>query len=105
MNREDVFNFSAGPSVLPTEVLQTAESFSANPVCRGALDYLKRTLDALSNYGLDDYISVDLGMEESVESLQYFRSQLVLASRLAGIAAPVDGVTTTLEPVARRQGT
>ena len=24
MNREDVFNFSAGPSVLPTEVLQTA---------------------------------------------------------------------------------
>ena len=24
MNREDVFNFSAGPSVLPAEVLQTA---------------------------------------------------------------------------------
>ena len=26
MNREDVFNFSAGPSVLPTEVLETAAS-------------------------------------------------------------------------------
>src|SRR5206468_2939455 len=32
-------------------------------------------------FGSIDF-SVDLGMEESVESLQYFRSHLVLASRL-----------------------
>jgi citrate lyase subunit beta / citryl-CoA lyase len=51
-------------------------------------------------FGSIDF-SVDLGMEESVESLQFFRSQLVLASRLAGIAAPVDGVTTTLDDAQR----
>jgi citrate lyase subunit beta/citryl-CoA lyase len=32
-----------------------------------------------------------------VEELQYFRSHLVLASRLAGILPPVDGVTTALD--------
>src|SRR5690606_39240017 len=35
--------------------------------------------------------------------LNYFRSMLVLASRLAGIASPVDGVTTALDdPAALR---
>jgi citrate lyase subunit beta/citryl-CoA lyase len=51
-------------------------------------------------FGSIDF-SVDLGMEESVESLQFFRSQLVLASRLAGIGAPVDGVTTALDDAQR----
>lgn len=41
--------------------------------------------------------SVDLGIEGDDRELDYFRSQLVLASRLAGIAAPVDGVTTALD--------
>jgi citrate lyase subunit beta/citryl-CoA lyase len=41
--------------------------------------------------------SVDLGIEGDERELDYFRSQLVLASRLAGIAAPVDGVTTALD--------
>lgn len=40
---------------------------------------------------------LDLGLVEGSEQLQYFRSQLVLVSRLAGIAAPVDGVTSTLD--------
>lgn len=40
---------------------------------------------------------VDLGIEGDDRELDYFRSQLVLASRLAGIAAPVDGVTTALD--------
>ena len=39
---------------------------------------------------------VDLGIEGEDRELDYFRSQLVLASRLAGIAAPVDGVTTAI---------
>jgi citrate lyase subunit beta/citryl-CoA lyase len=51
-------------------------------------------------FGSIDF-SVDLGIEESVESLQAFRSQLVLVSRLAGIAAPVDGVSTALDDEAR----
>jgi citrate lyase subunit beta/citryl-CoA lyase len=40
---------------------------------------------------------VDLGIEGDDRELDYFRSQLVLASRLAGIAAPVDGVTTAID--------
>ena len=39
---------------------------------------------------------VDLGIEGDDHELDYFRSQLVLASCLAGIAAPVDGVTTAI---------
>jgi citrate lyase subunit beta/citryl-CoA lyase len=50
-------------------------------------------------FGSIDF-SVDLGLTEGVEELQYFRSQLVLVSRLAGILPPVDGVTTTLDDIA-----
>ena len=51
-------------------------------------------------FGSIDF-SVDLGLAEGVEELQYFRSQLVLVSRLAGILPPVDGVTTALDDSAR----
>jgi citrate lyase subunit beta/citryl-CoA lyase len=51
-------------------------------------------------FGSIDF-SVDLGITEGVEELQYFRSHLVLVSRLAGIQSPVDGVTTTLDDVPR----
>jgi citrate lyase subunit beta/citryl-CoA lyase len=47
-------------------------------------------------FGSIDF-SFDLGIQEGHETLLYARSQLVLASRVAGIAAPVDGVTTTFE--------
>lgn len=40
---------------------------------------------------------VDLGIEDDGDALLFFRSQLVLASRLHGLAAPVDGVTTALD--------
>jgi citrate lyase subunit beta/citryl-CoA lyase len=51
-------------------------------------------------FGSIDF-SLDLGLHEGVEELQYFRSHLVLASRLAGILPPVDGVTTALDDGAR----
>lgn len=51
-------------------------------------------------FGSIDF-SVDLGITEGVEELQYFRSRLVLVSRLAGIQPPVDGVTTTLDDALR----
>jgi citrate lyase subunit beta/citryl-CoA lyase len=51
-------------------------------------------------FGSIDF-SLDLGLTECAESLQYFRSQLVLASRLAGILPPVDGVSTTLDDIDR----
>ena len=52
-------------------------------------------------FGSIDF-QLDLGIPAEGEALLYFRSQLVLMSRLAGLAPPVDGVTpsvSTLEPV------
>jgi citrate lyase subunit beta/citryl-CoA lyase len=45
---------------------------------------------------------LDLGIQGDDEELLYFRSQLVLVSRIAGLQPPVDGITTifnTPEPV------
>lgn len=43
-------------------------------------------------------LRVDLRMGDAAEDeLLYFRTRLVLASRLAGIGAPLDGVTTRLD--------
>jgi citrate lyase subunit beta / citryl-CoA lyase len=41
-------------------------------------------------------LQADLGIEGDDDALLCFRSQLVLASRLANLDAPVDGVTTAL---------
>ncbi|WP_418314764.1 HpcH/HpaI aldolase/citrate lyase family protein [Piscinibacter sakaiensis] len=47
-------------------------------------------------------LQVDLGMRDADEDeLLWFRSEIVLASRLAGIAAPLDGVSTTLDDETR----
>ncbi|MCC8397456.1 CoA ester lyase [Paraburkholderia sp. MMS20-SJTR3] len=46
-------------------------------------------------FGTLDF-QVDLGIDGDDEELHFFRSQIVLASRLAGIGAPVDGVSTTI---------
>lgn len=43
-------------------------------------------------------MQVDLGMRDALEDdLLMFRSQIVLASRLARIAAPIDGVSTAID--------
>jgi citrate lyase subunit beta/citryl-CoA lyase len=47
-------------------------------------------------FGAIDF-SFDLGIREGHEQLLYFRSQLVLVSRVAGVQAPVDGVTASLD--------
>ncbi len=45
---------------------------------------------------------LDLGIDgDDADELLYFRSQLVLASRLAQLSAPVDGVTTDLQDEVR----
>ena len=46
-------------------------------------------------FGAIDF-QLDLGIDGDTDALLYFRSQLVLWSRLAGIAPPVDGVTTAI---------
>lgn len=50
-------------------------------------------------FGSIDF-AVDLGIEGDDRELDYFRSQLVLASRVAGIAPPIDGVTTAIDDTA-----
>ena len=49
-------------------------------------------------FGSIDF-QLDLGIAGDGEELLFFRSQLVLASRLAGIGAPVDGVSTAIDDV------
>ena len=47
-------------------------------------------------------LQVDLGLKDATEDeLLPFRLQLVLASRLAGIAAPLDGVSTAIDNAER----
>jgi citrate lyase subunit beta / citryl-CoA lyase len=47
-------------------------------------------------FGTLDF-QIDLGIDGDGEELHLFRSQIVLASRLARIGAPVDGVSTTID--------
>ncbi|THC45483.1 CoA ester lyase [Massilia sp. Mn16-1_5] len=67
-----------------------------------------RNLDALARapgvqrllFGSIDF-QLDMGIRGEREELLFFRSQLVLASRLAGIGAPVDGVTPAIDDSVR----
>ena len=47
-------------------------------------------------FGSIDF-QLDLGINGDNEELLYFRSQLVLVSRIAGIQSPVDGVSTAID--------
>ncbi len=51
-------------------------------------------------FGSIDF-QLDIGMSADEGELLYFRSQLVLVSRLADIQAPVDGVTVSIEDAER----
>jgi citrate lyase subunit beta/citryl-CoA lyase len=74
-------------SVLP--IVETARGF-ANLAVLCAAPRVQRIV-----FGTLDF-QVDLGIDGDGEELHLFRSQIVLASRLAGIGAPVDGVSTTI---------
>lgn len=96
------------------EVLKTAESFTSNKVCRNALEYMKQTLDALANYNLDDYVSIDLGMVQSINYYsgiifkgisKYFGHQLLTGGRYDALVEefgrplPATGFAFILKPV------
>ena len=51
-------------------------------------------------FGTVDF-QADLDIEGDGQELLYFRSRIVLASRLAGLQPPVDGVSTALDDPAR----
>jgi citrate lyase subunit beta/citryl-CoA lyase len=74
-------------SVLP--IVETARGFASLAVLCAA-PRVQRIV-----FGTLDF-QIDLGIDGDGEELHLFRSQIVLASRLAGIGAPVDGVSTTI---------
>jgi len=78
-----------GQSVPVIVLIESARGF-AKARSLAALDGVIRLA-----FGSIDYCA-DLGCAHMREVLQSVRSELVLASKLAGIAAPIDGVTAVL---------
>jgi citrate lyase subunit beta/citryl-CoA lyase len=81
-----------GRALLP--LVETAAGFDALRQVAGAPG-VQRLL-----FGSIDF-QADLGIEGDDDALLYFRSQIVLASRLAQLQAPVDGVTTAIDDAAQ----
>jgi citrate lyase subunit beta/citryl-CoA lyase len=77
-------SFGSGVPILPQ--IETARGFRNAPALAGAAQ-VRHLL-----FGSIDF-QLDLGMMAEEDELLFFRSQIVLDSRLAGIQAPVDGVT------------
>jgi len=78
------------PRVVLLPLIETATGFAS------ALDLARAPNVQRLVFGSIDF-QHDLGIDGEGEELLYFRSQLVLHSRLAGLAAPVDGVSTVLD--------
>jgi citrate lyase subunit beta/citryl-CoA lyase len=82
-------------AVLP--LIESAPGFAALGAIAGAPGVQRLV------FGSIDF-QVDLGMRDALEDeLLVFRSQIVLASRLAKLQAPIDGVTTAIDNEARLQ--
>ena len=79
--------FGSEVPILPQ--IETAQGFR-NALALAGAGQVKHLL-----FGSIDF-QLDLGMTAEEDELLYFRSQLVLDSRLAGIQPPVDGVTTDI---------
>jgi citrate lyase subunit beta/citryl-CoA lyase len=79
---------AVGRAILP--LIETAAGFD-NARALAAADSVQRLV-----FGSIDF-QADLGIAGEDDALLYFRSQLVLVSRLADRAAPVDGVSTALD--------
>ena len=86
----DVARVRAAGAPMVLALIESAEGL-ANARALAAADGVSRLM-----FGSIDF-SVDLGIEGDERELDAFRSELVLASRLAGIAPPVDGVTTAID--------
>ena len=77
-----------GKPILP--LIETAEGFYS-------LDFLAEIRGVQRFlFGSIDF-QLDMGIDGDDEELLYYRSRLVLVSRLAGLLPPVDGVTTAID--------
>ncbi len=81
-----------GKFLLP--LIETARGF-ANAAGLAGVPGVQRLL-----FGTLDF-QMDLGIDGEGEELDFYRAQMVLASRLAGIQPPVDGPCTALDDAAR----
>jgi citrate lyase subunit beta / citryl-CoA lyase len=77
-----------GLPVLP--IIETARGFW-NVSALAHAPHVQRLM-----FGSIDF-QVDLGINGEGEELLFFRSQLVLVSRVAGLPSPVDGITTVFD--------
>lgn len=77
-----------GLALMP--LIETARGFARLDVICGAPRVARVAFGTLD-------FQVDLGIDGDGEELDLFRSQIVLASRLAGIAAPLDGIATVID--------
>jgi citrate lyase subunit beta/citryl-CoA lyase len=92
---DDIASASAGAPVYP--LVETALGFSR------IADLAKAPRVQRLLFGAIDF-KHDMGIDGDEDELLFFRSQVVLASRIAGLLNPVDGVTTEiddLEKIAR----
>ncbi len=85
-------SFGPGLPILPQ--IETARGFRNAPALAGAAQ-VRHLL-----FGSIDF-QLDLGMTAEEDELLYFRLQIVLDSRVAGIEPPVDGVTTDIHNAER----
>lgn len=81
-----------GAVLLPQ--IETAQGFE-NAYALASTPGVQRLL-----FGTLDF-QVDLGIDGDGDELAYFRSEMVLVSRLAGIQPPVDGPSTALDDAAQ----
>jgi len=79
-----------GPDRVLLPLIETARGFDNARALAGS-GLAQRLI-----FGFIDF-QLDLGIEGEQDELLYFRSQLVLVSRLAGLPAPVDGVSVAIE--------
>jgi citrate lyase subunit beta/citryl-CoA lyase len=78
----------AGLRVIP--IIETARGFAGRDALCAASGVLRLAFGTLD-------FQVDTGIDGEAEELDFFRSALVLSSRLANLAAPLDGVSTVID--------
>lgn len=91
---DDIASTSAVAPVLP--IVETALGFSRVSELATA-PRVQRLL-----FGAIDF-KHDMGIDGDEDELLFFRSLIVLASRLAGILSPIDGVTTEIDDLAKME--
>lgn len=90
---------AARPGLALLPMIESANAFPALDAIASAAGVDRLMLGAFD-------LRLDLGVDGASDGdgdgdeLQYFRSRLVLASRLANIAAPIDGATATIDDAA-----